>query len=35
MMTFTIPAFILILLSILIAGFGIGCWLILTYDNKK
>lgn len=33
MVTFTIPSFILILITLFLIGFGIGLWLILTYEK--
>lgn len=35
MITFTIPAFILILFAIVLAGAAIGIWATLTYTPPK
>jgi hypothetical protein len=35
MITFTIASFISILFALLLAGFGIGFWLIAMYEAPK
>lgn len=35
MFTFTIPAFILILFAIILAGVAAGMWMVLTYTAPK
>lgn len=34
MLTFTIPAFILIIVTLLLIGFGVGAWILLTWESK-
>lgn len=33
MLTFTIPAFVLILFALFLIGFGIGAWILLTWES--